>query len=81
MSFTIDFTEINRVIGLLENSKEVIYDSTKKIYIVDGDEQIEERFFLETFSKFSHFINVISNTLLSKKTDNVQSIEIHTNVV
>ena len=68
MSFTIDFTEINKVINLLENCKSIHYDVNNKVYTIDNKDEIEEKFFLEVCSKFSHFINVINNTLLYKKT-------------
>lgn len=62
----IDFSEIDRFIKILENCQNVYYDSEKDIYEFDGFE-VTSAFLYETCSKFSHFINIINNTLLQKK--------------
>ena len=64
--FNIDFSVINEFIQLLENCKTFYYDSNSFEYVID-DIRIKEEFLFETCSKFSHYINVINNTLLKKK--------------
>jgi hypothetical protein len=70
----INFDGINEVINLLENCEKVFYNTETQEYEFDGV-IIKERFLYETCSKFSHYINIINNTLMNKK-QNLKSVEV-----
>jgi len=60
---TIDYTSINLVINIASTYTHGFYDPKEKVYVLDG-KSFTETFFNETISKFSHYINAISNMRL-----------------
>lgn len=56
----IDYTEIDRTIKIIKNSKAGFYDPIERAYFLDGF-KMSENFLNDTISKFSHYINAVSN--------------------
>lgn len=58
--FTIDFKSVNEIIDLMTTYKFGFFDPKEQVYVLDGV-AMESKFLDETISKFSHYINSISN--------------------
>ena len=75
-SLSIDFNQINNVIGILErairnDAVETVFDPVENVYIFDGQYKVTAHFFADTCSKFSHYINTVSRAII-KANDNYQ---------
>ena len=74
----IDYTEINRIIEILSEAKNITYDCENMIYYADGVE-LREEFIHDTCTKFSHYINCVHNALT--KSRNILSKELNNDEV
>jgi hypothetical protein len=75
IAYLIDWKQIDSLIYLLKNTKQVFFDPLKQQYIIDGI-IIDAKFFNEVISKSSHLINVIANTQTANKVIvNIDSIK------